>query len=73
MKREELAIEFGEMKAPAIAVVRQYAKEHAPLVPADFIDALCNALGEISVDEAMAALDRFNLERQAAAREEARK
>lgn len=47
-----------DMRDHAIGTVRQYAAEHCPDVPSDMVLAIENALLEISVDEAFAALDR---------------
>ena len=50
------------MKVNAEVIVRRHAALHAPKVETRDVDAICRALGEISVDEATAALDRIERE-----------
>jgi len=50
------------MKATATMVVQRHAAIYARDVPMETVEAICRALGEISIDEATAALDRLQLE-----------
>lgn len=61
MKRDADAalLELRDKLLPAgRAAVHAYARRRCPNVPLDFVDALCQALGEISMDETLTALDR---------------
>jgi hypothetical protein len=62
MNHEELAKTVGEMKATAVMFVRRHAAISAPDVSAAMVDSICQALGDISIDEATAALDRLQAE-----------
>lgn len=57
-----MVIHLLMMKAAAAQSVQQYAVTSAPNVSRDMVDAICRALGTISVDEAIAALDRLQAE-----------
>ncbi len=46
----------------ARAKLRLWAERHAPHVPLEQIDAIANAVGEISIDEAHRALTRLEAE-----------
>jgi len=59
MNREELAARVGEMRETAAMFVRRHAAIYAPDVSATMVDSICQALGDISIDEATAALDRL--------------
>jgi len=59
MNQEELAATVGEMKETATMFVQRYAAIHARDVSTEMVDAICRALGDISIDEATAALDRL--------------
>ena len=65
MTREEMVTEVRQWRHDAAGSLRRYAARHAPNVAPSFVDALERALGDISLDEAIAALD---LEQQAAGR-----
>jgi len=62
MTPDELAAEVGRMKHAAILVVQRHAAIRAPDVSLALVASLCAALGDISVDEAFAALDRLQQE-----------
>lgn len=56
--REELAAWAKVSRSLATDRVRDYAAHECPLVTAAEIDAVCGALGDVSVNEAFDALDR---------------
>jgi hypothetical protein len=58
MNREQLTESVARMKITASMFVQRYAALNARDVPQADVDAICNALGDISIDEATAALDR---------------
>ncbi len=60
--KQDLATAVRGLKARAEHYVRAYARASAPNVPLETVDAFCQALGEISVDEALNALDRVQTE-----------
>jgi len=60
--RDTLQYMVTDLRAPAARYLRRHAKTHCPLVPAADLDAICNALGEVSVEEAKRALDRLQAE-----------
>lgn len=66
MDRQQFASVVGEMRQSASMFVQRYAAVHARDVPMDTVEAFCRALGEISVDEATAALDRLQREHERA-------
>jgi hypothetical protein len=55
---DELSRLLDVVKPAAIEGLYRYADERAPLVPLAFVEALGRALGEISFDEAIAAIDK---------------
>lgn len=57
MDQHELSLAIRELKESADCYLRAYAKLHTPHVSAVDLDAICRALGEISIDEAIVALD----------------
>lgn len=57
MDHHELTLAVRELRESADCYVRAYASVHTPHVPAIDLDAICRALGEISIDEAVVALD----------------
>jgi hypothetical protein len=62
MNRDELAESVREMKHLAGLIVQHHWRLYARDVPRIEVDAICNALGDISIDEATAALDRHQRE-----------
>lgn len=50
------------LRLSAIEFVIAHAKQHCRHVPSSFIAAVCRALGDISVDEAVQALDRAEID-----------
>jgi diacylglycerol kinase family enzyme len=58
MTREEVAHEVGELVRGAAERVRRHAREQCQHVDPAFVDAVCVALGDITIQEAIAALDR---------------
>jgi len=56
MTRRELAMNVQSMREAAGALVRKVAAERYPHVAPVDVEALCQALGEISIDEALAGL-----------------
>lgn len=62
MNREQLVADVRWMRQGADAVVRAHARAITTLVDQAAIDAICKALGEISIDEAIAALDQLQIE-----------
>ena len=64
MDREQLREAVTNMRQTAEGLVQRHAAIYARDVPMYDVEAICRALGDISVDEAIAALDR--LQREAA-------
>ena len=62
MDRLELATAVAEMREAGSHVVQRYAAIHAPAVSSEMVAAICRALGDISLDEATAALDQLQRE-----------
>lgn len=58
MTREELAAQVADMRWTARLIVERHAAIYARDVPIAEVDAITAALGDISLDEAMAAIDR---------------
>jgi hypothetical protein len=56
---EELRLAATVMRRDAAVIVRVYALQHAPDVPTATVDAICGALGDISIDEAIDVLERI--------------
>lgn len=54
-----LAATVAEMKTTATLFVERHAAIYAPDVSPEMVKAICAALGEISIDEATAALNRL--------------
>lgn len=52
--RETLAM----LRATAVAIVQRHAAVYARDVPIRVVESICGALGDISIDEATAGLDR---------------
>jgi hypothetical protein len=59
MDRQEFVAAVREMHESAGDYVRAYASLHAPNVGALFVNAIVAALGDISIAEAIGALDRI--------------
>lgn len=57
--RELLRQVVQTMRDDAIGYVCEYARRRCPSVPHETVEAIANALGDISVDEAVAVLDRI--------------
>lgn len=55
---ENLRSHVREMREGAERFVRRYASRRAAALPAAKLDAICGALGDISIDEAIAIIDR---------------
>lgn len=66
---QELVGMVSGMKVTASMVVQRHAAIYAKDVEIEDVNAICNALGDISIDEAIAALDRMQLETGIPARE----
>jgi hypothetical protein len=62
-----VAADAQARRASAAQLVRLTATVVAPAVVPELVEAICGALGEISLEEALAALDR--LQQEAAPRE----
>jgi len=58
MTHAELAATVADMRATAVRFVERHAAVYARDVAPDVVAAVCDALGDISIDEATAALDR---------------
>lgn len=58
MSREELQEFIRNMKLRAQCDIRQYIDSNYPWIDPKFVDAVINALGEISVDEAIEAINK---------------
>ena len=56
---DRLRDHVAEMKITATLFVRRHAAFYAPDVSPERVDSICAALGEISLDEATAALNRL--------------
>jgi hypothetical protein len=56
--RDDLRTWFKVQRGLAADRVREYAVHESPLVAATEIDTLCEALGDISVNEAFEVLDQ---------------
>lgn len=65
MKREDVKNVVFDLKASTIIDLKRYARLHTPLVSKEDVDAICNALGDISWDEATAGLDKIQKENYA--------
>jgi hypothetical protein len=57
MSVERLVALIEQLRPPAVAALHRYAAEAAPHVDPTFVAALGQALGTISFDEALAAID----------------
>ena len=62
MDQQELREIVGNMKDTATMIVQRFAAIRAPDVPLEMVQAICTALGDISVDEATAVLVRLQRE-----------
>ena len=62
MDRRTLAATVAGMKHTATLFVQRHAAISAPDVSPAMVEAICAALGDISIDEATAALDRLQAE-----------
>lgn len=62
MTREEFSTAVQRWGIDAAAVVRLYARDRCAKVPRHELAAIVRALGDISVGEAIAALDRMQAE-----------
>jgi hypothetical protein len=60
MTREEFRQYASTLRLNAQGYVRSYARRCCETVSAADVDAIVNALGDISIDEACDALDRFS-------------
>lgn len=58
MTRDDVIAEVHTMRSDASRAVRFYARHQCPHLTPSFVEALTGALGEISVEEAIIALDR---------------
>jgi hypothetical protein len=67
--QEHLVRTVRAMKDTATMFVQRYAAFYTPDVSIDDVDAICKALGDISIDEATAALDRMQRDTGIPARE----
>lgn len=54
---------YQEMQSEASVIVRDYARLNAPAALESEVTAICKAIGEISIDEAKAAVVRIHNER----------
>lgn len=61
-ERAELVSMLEHLKPAAAAALRRYARTFAPHVPAEFVEAVGHALGDISFDEAIAGIDQAERE-----------
>ena len=64
MDRLELAETVANMKSTATMFVQRHAAIYARDVPIETVESICRALGDISIDEATAALDRLQAGRE---------
>jgi hypothetical protein len=62
MDKAELAETVANMKSTATMFVQRHAAIYARDVPIETVESICRALGDISIDEATAALDRLQIE-----------
>lgn len=58
MDRQAMAEHVRELRVTAARFVRRHAAIYAKDVPRAEVDAICTALGDITIDEATDALDR---------------
>ncbi len=59
MDRAELSAEVGRLKHTATLAVQRHAALYAPDVAPAMVTAICAALGEISVHEAITELNKL--------------
>jgi len=59
MDRDEARAEVSRLKHMATLAVRRHAAFYAPDVGPAMVEAICAALGDISIDEAIAELNRL--------------
>lgn len=64
MDRLEAAIAVRELRESADCYVRAYAQLHASHVSPRYLEAICGALGDISIEEAINGLAMLELEEQ---------
>jgi hypothetical protein len=62
MDLRQLRDTLSGLRDTATRLVRRHAAIYAPDVPLADVVAICTALGDISIDEAVAALDRLQEE-----------
>lgn len=59
MNSHDFQVAMAFKHAAAVLCLRRHAAVYAPNVPQTTLAALCDALGEISYDDAIAELDRL--------------
>jgi hypothetical protein len=59
---DDVAADVRQMRETATLAVQQHAAQRTPDVHSADVEAICNALGDISLEEAIAALDELQIE-----------